>query len=339
MSSLRERTVDIPAPTPHGPTDPPTVRISPNLFGVSFGVAGLAEAWSAAADLADTPAFVADLLWAVVAVIWAATAVRYAAYVIRDRRAVAELVDPVTAPFIALALIVPMLLGTALADHNRPAGVTVWAVAVSLTIVFGGWISGQWIISDLRLAQWHPGYFLPTVAGGLLAAATSAQLHYAGFAKVMFGYGAICWIVLGSILLQRLFTGPMLAVPLRPTIAIEVAPPVVAGIAWFGIDGQRIDLLSYGLAGYAALMVLVQVRLIPVYRTVPFGPGWWAFSFSYAAVFVDGIRWLAAEHVPHRLGWTYVLLAIISAAMAALAARTAYALGKRTFLPTPTAVR
>ena len=73
-----------------------------------------------------------------------------------------------------------------------------------VTVALGGWLSGQWIISDLSLPQWHPGYFLPTVAGGFLAAGSSAELGYGQLARVLFGYGAICWFVLGSILLQRL---------------------------------------------------------------------------------------------------------------------------------------
>jgi tellurite resistance protein len=139
--------------------------------------------------------------------------------------------------------------------------------------------------------------------------------------------------VLGSILLQRLFTQPRLPVPLLPTMAIEIAPPVVAGIAWFAINGGRVDGIAFALAGYAALMVLVQLRLAPAYRAVPFGPGWWAFAFSYAAVFVDAIRWLGAEHTRHGTAWTYLLLAIVSLAALVLLARTALALAGGRFLP------
>src|SRR5438270_2547057 len=134
----------------------------------------------------------------------------------------------------------------------------------------------------------------------------------------MFGYGLVCRFVLGSIMLLRLFTQPPLPTPLVPTIAIEVAPPVVAGNAWFSINGGRVDAVALGLAGYGLLMVGVQLRLFPVYRRVPFGPGWWAFSFSYAAVFVVAIRWLAAEHVAHQQVLTYVLLSILTAGVAAL---------------------
>ncbi|HEX8767950.1 MAG TPA: hypothetical protein VF714_06240 [Jatrophihabitans sp.] len=54
---------------------------------------------------------------------------------------------------------------------------------------------------------------------------------------------------------------------------------MVAGSAWFAINGAQPGALALGLAGYAVLMALVQLRLIPVSRRVPFGPGWWSFSF------------------------------------------------------------
>jgi len=81
--------------------------------------------------------------------------------------------------------------------------------------------------------------------------------------------------------------------------------------------------------------VLVQLRLIPLYRSVPFGPSWWAFSFSYAAVFVDAIHWLAAERTQQGRAWAYVVAAVVSAAVLILALRTVVALKRGTFLPAP----
>ena len=33
------------------------------------------------------------------------------------------------------------------------------------TILFGGWLTGQWIAADLDESKLHPGHYLPTVAG------------------------------------------------------------------------------------------------------------------------------------------------------------------------------
>jgi tellurite resistance protein len=322
-----------PAPSAVAGAAPARRRLTPNLFSISFGFAGLAECWSTAAAHTSISPALGDALWIVAAAAWALVAVAYVSNVVRGGRARTELLDGVYAPFVSLGLIVPMMLGVALAPHARTVGATIFAVSLALLVVLGGWLTGQWIITDHRLERWHPGYFLPTVAAGLLAAAGSALLGYHDLARLMLGYGMVCWLIIGSILLLRLFTQPQLPVPLLPTLAIEVAPPVVAGAAWFDINGGRADTVALMLAGYGVLMVLIQVRLVPLFRQVPFGPGWWAFSFSYAAVFVNGIQWLAAEHVTHQLAWTYALLAVVSAAIMALAVRTTLALVRGTFLP------
>lgn len=318
-------------------TPRPPLRLAPNVFGISFGLCGLAECWSAAHSLIDAPAWPSAALWVLAGLVWLVSLVAYLANVISTGRARTEIADPTTSPFLSLIVIVPMLLGIGLADYQRSIGATVFVVALILTVLLGGWLTAQWIVVDRQLSQWHPGYFLPTVAGGLIAAAGSAGLGYHSLAGFMFGYGVTCWLVLGSILLLRLFTQPALPAALLPTIAIELAPPVVAGNAWFEITGDRLDAVALGLAGYAVLMIMVQVRLFPLYRRVPFGPGWWSFSFSYAAAFLVAIRWLSVEQVVAQRTLTYVLLAVISLFIAGLVVATARRMMLGTFFPRPAA--
>jgi hypothetical protein len=102
--------------------------------------------------------------------------------------------------------------------------------------------------------------------------------------------------VLAAIISLRLCVVSSLP-PLLSTIAIELAPPVVAGSSWFAINGGKVDTAQAILAGLSLLMLLVQLRLIPLYRRAPFGRGFWAFSFPFAAAVTYGVRWLAAEHV------------------------------------------
>ena len=310
-------------------------RVTPNLFAVSFGLAGLAQAWTLAASTTSSPPAVADALWAVVGLVWLGVLALYVRDLVRGGRWRTELADATFAPFVSLAVIVPMLLGVALSGHAYAAGVSLFGVAFAGTLVLGGWLSGQWIVADLTLDDWHPGFFLPTVAGGYLASECWATLGHDGMARLMFGYASVCWSVLGSVVLLRLFTRPLLRTPLLPTMAIELAPPAVGGAAWFAIDGGRADTVAHALAGYALLMGLVQLRLVGVYRRVPFGLAWWAFAFSYAAAFVDGLWWIRVEHVAHAAAWTFLLLTLLTAAIGTLVVRTLVAVRRGTFLPPP----
>jgi tellurite resistance protein len=125
---------------------------------------------------------------------------------------------------------------------------------------------------------------------------------------------------------------PELPKPLLPTIAIELAPPVVAANSWLAINGGRVDTTAAVISGFAVLMVLAQLRLLPLYRTAPFGPAYWAFSFPAAAAATCGLHWLGLEHVPGATGLGYALVGLLSAGFLLLAARTLVALWRGTFL-------
>ena len=331
-SQAESREVRVPPPWPLQPR----ARVTPNLFGVSFGLAGLAGAWSAAYHLADAPAWAADVLWCVAAVTWLATLVPYVVNALRAHRVRADLEDRTLGPFVALAPIVGILLGVSLAEHARAVGVGVFVTALVCTVLVAAWLMSQWILSETVLGQWHPGYFIPSVAGGFLASNGAAALGYPPLAKLMFGYALISYAVLAPIVFSRLFTQRQLPTPLLPTMAIAGAPPCVAANTWFEINHGRPDTIASLLTGYAILMLLVQLRFVPAYLRVPFGPPWWAFSFSYAAAFVLAIRWLAAERAPDQQSWTYAVLTGVTLFIGALAVRTIAALLRGDFLPRPT---
>jgi tellurite resistance protein len=307
--------------------------LTANLFAVAFGMAGLAQAWSAETQLAGASAWPGNVLWIVAAVVWLMTLIAYLANVAALRRWKTELSDPTFGPFTALIVIVPMLLGARLAEQAREAGEIVFGCSAVLVVLGGAWITGGWITGEGDIRHWHPGYFLPTAAGGLIGGDASAALGFTTLSRVLFGLGITSFVVLASIISLRLYDVPSLPPPLLPTIAIELAPPVVAGNSWFAINGGKVDTPEAILAGLALLNVLIQFRLIPLYRQATFGPGFWAFSFPSAVAVTYGVHWLAAEHVPGRTGLAYALAGVLTAGFALLAVPTVTGLINGTFLP------
>ena len=144
----------------------------------------------------------------------------------------------------------------------------------------------------------HPGYYLPTVAGGLVGAITLSQVHLRALAEASFGLGILSWVLLGSVVLNRLITAKGLPAALQPLTAIELAPPALAGVAWFALASRGTNVVAYALGGYLVLMTLVQVRLFPVYRKLRFGPGFWAFTFSYAIAVTCALEWIISSNPP-----------------------------------------
>jgi tellurite resistance protein len=295
-------------------------RVTPNLFGIALGIAGLALAWHAAVPVLGIPPAVPDALDVVDAVLWL---VLVGAYLAQGPAIIlADLRDPVLSPFVSAAAITAMILAAALAADAFTAGRVLVVVFLAVTIGAGGWLTGQWMTGGISPDSVHPGYFLPTAAGGLIGANAAAQVHLHALAEASFGIGVICWVLLSSMVWKRLFTGPALPAGLVPTMAIELGVPAVAGSAYFAVAGRAVSFVACALGGYAVLMALVQVRLIPVYLRLSFTPGFWSFAFAYAAAGGDALGWLAISKPPGTTGYAIAVIALLTGLVAWIAFRT-----------------
>jgi tellurite resistance protein len=312
---------------------PARPRVPPNLFGVPLGLAGLATAWHAAgAKLGTSPAVpgAIDILAAVVLLILGAL---YAAQ--GPRRVLADLRDPVQAPFVAVPTITAMMLAAALASVAFAVGRVLVVIFLAVTIGIAGWLAGQWIAGDADQEAVHPGYYLPTVAGGLVGVITLSQVHLRGLAEASFGIGVLSWVLLGSVVLNRLITAKRLPAALQPVTAIELAPPALAGVAWFALAARGITVIAYGIGGYLVLMALVQVRLLPRYLKLRFSPGIWAFTFSYAIAITLALEWITRTNPPGATGYAIAATAAITVFIGAIATRTVIAVARGQFLAQP----
>jgi hypothetical protein len=171
---------------PLGDRPPRTVRagrrVPPNLFGIAFGLAGLGEAWDAARQPLGVPSAVPDAIFLAAAVAWLVLVVGYAAQ--GPRQVLADLRHPVLAPFVSLAVIIPMILATALATAAFTAG----RILVMMRRVH------RTVIAALHVATRHLTDYRrqDRVLAGQAAAILLAQLA-AWLAVAFAGYALLLW--------------------------------------------------------------------------------------------------------------------------------------------------
>jgi tellurite resistance protein len=312
------------------------LAIPPNFYTIPLGLAGLAMCWRLAARLFGLPPQIGDVLFLVSAVVFLLFFTTFLTKLVLVPRAlVADLTHPVFGPFNSLLPIGGMLLALGLEPYAYDMARVLFLVFFVSTLLLGGWMIGHWIVLDLDADKFSPAYFLPNVAGGLLGADIAASFGLTGLSWMSFGIGMISWATIGSIIFNRLFFRPSLPAAFIPTLAINIAPPVLVGDAYFELTGGRTDPLAYVFAGYAVLMLLVQVYLVPLYLKLKFTPGFWAFTFSYAAAAAFALRWI---HLEQRTGLPilgYAVLTIITVLIGGIAIRSLIALRQGTFLPVP----
>ena len=110
------------------------MRVPPNFFGISFGLTGPSAAWNTARATLGVPAAVPAAIAIIAAAVWL---VLVSSYLAQGRaRIAADLTDPVPAPFLAGAVIAPMILCR---SNNRLSGWPVLSSAFSAL----SWLAGR----------------------------------------------------------------------------------------------------------------------------------------------------------------------------------------------------
>lgn len=302
----------------------PAPRIPLNLFGIPFGLTGLAGLWTAGAAALQLPSVVGDIFWIIAVVAWIVTVVRYLRGAGSIATIRADLRHPVLGPFAALAPVVVTLFGERV-HATFPAVGQVWVlVAATVSFGFGAWFISHLAAGQLELDQLHSGYFLPTVASGIISAQALADVGFQTLALGAFGTGVLFWVLLGAITLHRLAFRTQTPASLMPTLAIFSAPPAVAGNAWFAItahqDVAHIDTLQRLLFGVFLFLIALQILLIRTYLRVPFTLGFWALTFTIAASGRYGIQFIEHSTIPAAAGWQWAIALIATALIAVVAA-------------------
>jgi tellurite resistance protein len=300
--------------------DPPITRIPPGYFGAALGLSGLAGVWLFAATSIGVSPAVGDAIALLAGGVWCALAVGY----LRQgaRQVLADFRDTADGSMLAAPIMSALVLGSVLSAHARTAGHVVVIVSLIVGALLCGLLIGQWMTGGMDEDRLGPALYLPGGGIGFVGSEAAYAIGLHGVAALFFGIGVFTWVFASSIVLSRLQYRPRLSAALTPTMAIELAPAAVAGSAYFLLHPGRPDLLAYGIAGYAVMMVVAQVRLLPIYRAAGFTAGYWSFTFPWAAMATLALRWLALEHPPGERAYAWVVIALTTILVIAVAART-----------------
>ncbi len=137
-----------------------------------------------------------------------------------------------------------------------------------------------------------PVLYLPAVAGSFVSAIVASALDYREWGALFFGAGLFSWLTLESVIIQRLYLLESLPKPLRPTLGIQLAPPVVGCVAYLGITSGQPDTFAHILFGYGLLQALILLRLMPWLFQQPFTVSYWAATFGVAALALSALRFV-----------------------------------------------
>jgi len=290
-------------------------------FAIPLGVAGLGGVWQLMRTTLSAPAWTAEALFGISTALWAGlTATYFVGGVRRSGTFTADRKHAIYGPFAAYIPIIGILLAAHYQQYARTAGRTAVAVFVLALTVIAAQLLAHWLLGNLPIATFHPGYFLPTVAGAFIASIGLSASGWHKAAHGAFGVGVFFWLSIGTLIFHRLFTGAPLPDAIKPSLSVLVSPPAVAGIAWLILTNGRIDTIGYTLLGILFMMLLIQVLFFSEYRHLSFTVNFWAFTFPVAASANLVMRWVHAEQFPFWRAWSWALTGVTTALVLALTA-------------------
>lgn len=289
------------------------------IFGITMGVFGLALALRAGGlgAVSQLVTGVGTVLLVAFFALYALKAARYPAQV------AAEWLHPVRLAFFPAANISVLLLALLLEDILPGLSLTLWSIgavtqAILTIVIVSAWISHR----AFGPAMMSPAWFIPAVAN-VIVPLGGAHFGFVEASWYFFSVGLLFWLVLLTIVFNRLIFHDPLPERLRPTLVILIAPPSVGFLAWTALNGGHVDAVAHMLLSIGVFFAALVALQVPSLLRLPFAMSFWALSFPLGALTTALLRYAAlTQSHPHRFAGLVLLLVL---------ALTILALGLRTF--------
>jgi tellurite resistance protein len=256
-----------------------------SFFAAVMGLAGLSIAThrvettlGIASRLSIAVAAVAALVFVVIAAVYLLKAVRHPDAV------AAEWKHPVRLSFFATVSISLILLSLTVLPVLPALALPLWMTGSALhlyatLVIVSAWI-GHRSFETLHL---NPAWFIPAV-GNILVPLPGVAFGYVEISWFFFAIGLMFWIVLMTLVFNRLIFHHPLPERLLPTLMILVAPPAVAFLSYLRLTGGGLDPFARVLFYAAVILFLVVGAQARRLVRLPFALSWWAYSFPLAAL-------------------------------------------------------
>lgn len=272
----------------------PSIRYFPiAFFAVVMGLWGWTLASQAAVAAGVLPASFAGIIrWLAIV----GSVLIFGTYFVKllrhPRACLDEWHSPPKLAFFPAVSISLLLIGTAYLRDLPDFARSIWLVGVTaqgvLTLaVISSWISHR----PFQIGHLSPAWFIPAV-GNVIVPLAGAPLGYVELSWLFFSGGLVFWLVLLTLVMNRLMFHDPLPERLLPTLVILIAPPALAFLSYTALAGQ-VDAFGRILLNAAyvfALLVLIQA---PKFPRLPFALTWWALSFPVAGLVVASFTFAA----------------------------------------------
>ena len=269
------------------------ITVPASFFSMILGLVGLGSCWRVAAKIWYLPIWIGESIMLLAVAVWLLLLLLYVSKWLWAREAaLTEFEHPVLCCYIGLVPVSTVLIALAIAPYAHVVDVVLFVVGAIGQLSFGVYRSGRLWMGGRNPETTTPVLYLPTVAGGFVSAIGASAVGYREWGVLFFGAGMFSWLALESIIMHRLYLLEALPIALRPTLGIQLAPPVVGCVAYLSLTSGQPDTFAQILFGYGLLQAVILLRLLPWLFQQPFAASYWAFTFGVAALALASLHFV-----------------------------------------------
>ena len=267
-------------PTPHG-----RLAFFPiSFFSVVMGLSGLTIAWEKAQHVFQLDLGITPWLVGLTVGVFSLMLVIYLSKLWQHPQSVAqELAHPVKLSFFPTISISLLLIATALQGMNVSFVLPIWATGAVLHLLFTLYVVNKWMHHEhFQIQHINPAWFIPAV-GNVLVPVAGVPLGFVDVSWFFFSIGMFFWLILMTLVFNRMIFHQAIDAFLLPTLFILIAPPAVGFIAYMRLENE-LDAFARVLYFFGLFLTLLLLSQFGRFAKLKFGLPWWAYSFPTAAI-------------------------------------------------------
>lgn len=188
---------------------------------------------------------------------------------------------PILAKILLIASIIYLAINMTISKYFWWAGVIVQSIFT--IVVMSAWIRHE----KFKIHHMNPSWFIPVV--GCIMIPIAGVKHFSPeLSWFFFSIGVFWWLILTTIVFNRIIFHEPIADKLIPTLAILFAPPIIGFIAATKLMGGLNPLgnLLYYFGAFLFILILFQIKM---FAKLKFNLPWWAYSFPLDALAIGTI--------------------------------------------------
>lgn len=264
-----------------------------SMFSIVMGLSGFSIAWQKALGMSlpiitTLTSLLATLVMILISSFYLLKLIRYPSAVIAESK------HPIKINFFS-AFSISLLLLSIVWHRFESLSLVLWVIGAIVQLSLTLMVMHSWIHHNhYRLEHANPSWFIPVV-GNIIAPISGAKLGFVSESWFFFGVGIVFWVVLLTVIVNRLVFHESLPARFKPMLVILLAPPSVGFVSYSALVPELTEFsrILISVAIFTALLLLLNINQ---FRKSPFYLSSWAFSFPIAAFNVALFRYAELTH-------------------------------------------